>query len=55
MKRRILAVLLAGVLAFSNMGAVLAADVSGAGSTDAEETFAEEESAEYTEAEALEE
>ena len=46
MKRRFLAVLLAGVLAFSNMGAVLAADVSGSGSTDAEETFAAEEPAE---------
>ena len=42
MKRRVLAVLLAGVLAFSNVGAVFAADVSGAGSTEAEETFAEE-------------
>ena len=40
MKRRVLAVLLAGVLAFSNVGAVFAADVSGSGSTDAEETFA---------------
>ena len=46
MKRRFLAVLLAGVLAFSNMGAVLAADVSGGGSNDAEETFAAEEPAE---------
>ena len=46
MKRRFLAVLLAGVLAFSNMGAVIAADVSGMGSADAEETFAAEEPAE---------
>ena len=55
MKRRFLAVLLAGVLAFSNMGAVLAADVSGSGSTDAEETFAAEESAEDEGSEAPEE
>ena len=55
MKRRFLAVLLAGVLAFSNMGTVFAADVPGAGSTVAEESPAEEVTAEAAESEAPEE
>ena len=41
MKRRILAIMLAGVLAFSQSGAVLAADNSASGDTSAEMTAAE--------------
>ena len=54
MKRRVLAVLLAGVLAFSNMGTALSAEIPAAGST-AAETAAAEASAEQMEAEEDEE